>query len=143
PESTFTNRCLKLDGNGSYLELPPDIFKDLTQATVEVWAKWTDFAMFSRVFEFGAGYQSMSLFNHANTADLRFNIYPRYSKVDHSAMFTATARGVLDNNEWVHLAAVSGSGGMKLYANGRLVAQHTNTTSFADIQVGQTNLLGR
>ena len=143
PSSSVTNRALKLDGNGSYLELPQDIFKDLTQATVEAWARWADFNTFSRVFEFGAGWQSVSLFNHSTNSDLRFNIYPRYAKQDPSSMFTATAKGLLRTNEWVHLAAVSGPSGMKLYANGRLVAQHTNTTTFADIHVTQTNLLGR
>ena len=137
------NRALKLDGNGSYVELPPDIFKDLTQATVEVWAKWSAFNAFARIFEFGAGYNSVSLFNHATNADLRFNIYPRFARNDPSAMNTALARGLLRTNEWIHLAAVSGPGGMKLYANGRLVAQHANTTTFADIEVTHTNLLGR
>jgi hypothetical protein len=141
--SPAPNKALKLDGNGSYVELPPDIFKSLTQATIEVWAKWTDFATYSRVFEFGAGYQSVSLFNHLTNADLRFNVYPRYAKNDPSLLFTANARGLLRTNEWMHIAAVSGPGGMKLYANGRLVAQHTNATTFANIDVAQTNRLGR
>jgi hypothetical protein len=138
-----TNRCLKLDGQGSYVELPPNIFQDLTQATVEVWVKWKELAWYSRVLEFGAGYQSVSLFNHMTNSDLRFNIYPRFAKNDPSSMFTATARGLLRTNEWIHLAAVSGPGGMELYANGRLVAKHTNALTFADIKVTQTNLLGR
>jgi hypothetical protein len=29
------NRVLELDGHGSYVELPPNIFKDLEEATVE------------------------------------------------------------------------------------------------------------
>lgn len=141
--ATVTNRALKLDGQGSYLELPQNIFQDLTQSTVEVWAKWKELAWYSRVFEFGAGYQSVSLFNHMTNSDLRFNIYPRFAKNDPSSMFTATARGLLRTNEWIHLAAVSGPGGMQLYANGRLVAQHTNALTFADIKVTQTNVLGR
>ena len=141
--TAVTNRALKLDGQGSYVELPPDIFRDLTQATVEVWAKWKDFGAFSRVFEFGAGWNSVSLFNHATNADLRFNIYPRFAKTDPSSQFTAYARGLLRTNEWIHLAAVSGPGGMQLYANGRLVAQHANALTFADIKAAQTNLLGR
>ena len=141
--TAVTNRALKLDGQGSYVELPPDIFHDLTQATVEVWVKWKEFAWYSRVFEFGAGYQSVSVFNHMTNSDLRYNIYPRFAKGDPSSMFTATGRGLLRTNEWIHLAAVSGPGGMQLYANGRLVAQHTNALTFADIKVSQTNLLGR
>ena len=34
------NRVLELDGNGSYVELPPNIFKDLEQVTVEGWVRW-------------------------------------------------------------------------------------------------------
>ena len=139
----FTNRALKLDGTNSYLELPPNIFTNLTEATVEAWVRWAEFPAFARVFEFGAGYNSVSLFNHATTPDLRFNIYPRYAKDNTKYMFTATAKGLLRTNEWIHLATVSGPGGMKLYANGRLVAQHTNTTTFADIHNSQTNFLGR
>src|SRR5436190_8913849 len=141
--AAFTNRALKLDGTNSYLELPPNIFTNLTEATVEAWVRWAEFPAFARVFEFGAGYNSVSLFNHNSTADLRFNIYPRYAKDNPKYMFTATAKGLLHTNEWIHLATVSGPGGMKLYANGRLVAQHTNTTTFADIHTSQTNLLGR
>ena len=36
------NRVLELDGNGSYVELPPNIFKDLEEATVEGWEKWKE-----------------------------------------------------------------------------------------------------
>lgn len=142
PAQTFTNKALKLDGKGSYVELPRDIFKSHTQATIEVWARWAEFGSFSRVFEFGASYHSVSLFNNATNNDLRFNIYPRMAKSDQRYMFVANARGLLRTNEWVHIAAVCGPGGMKLYANGRLVAQHTNTAAFADILTTQTNLIG-
>jgi hypothetical protein len=57
-------------------------------------------------------------------------------------MNIATARGVLRSNEWIHVAAVSGPGGMKLYVNGRLAATHTNTASFADIPGTHTNVIG-
>ena len=137
------NKALKLDGKGSYVELPSNIFKDLTQATIEVWARWETFGSFSRVFDSGAGWQSISIFNHATTRDLRFNVYPRFAKNDPSAQFNVRAPGLLHSNEWIHLAAVSGPGGMRLYANGILVGQHTNATSFADLKVFQTNYLGR
>ena len=142
-ETTLTNRALKLDGTNSYLVLPPDIFTNFTEATIEAWAKWHTFGSFARVFEFGAGYQSVSVFNHSTNSDLRFNIYPRFAKSEPKWMFTAYAKEALRTNEWVHIAAVSGSGGMKLYVNGRLAAQHTNKMTFADIRAAQTNYVGR
>src|SRR5262249_24409856 len=62
------NHVLDLDGDGSYVELPPNIFANLTQATVEVWAKWDAFQNHSRVFEFGAAMHSMCLMNHGTNA---------------------------------------------------------------------------
>lgn len=137
------NRALKLDGNASYVELPPNIFKDLTQATVEVWAKWDSFRNYSRIFEFGAGWQSMNLINHERTPDLRFNLYPQYAQADPLLRHQIRVPDLLRTDEWIHLAAISGPHGMKLFANGVLVGQHTNAASFADIGVPQTNYLGR
>jgi len=137
------NRVLELDGNGSYVELPPDIFRDLTEATVEVWAKWDSFRNYSRLVEFGAPWQSMSLFNHDRTADLRFNLYPQFARDDRSLTYHIRANRLLRTNEWIHLAAVSGPGGMRLYANGVLVGTHTNSACLAAITATQTSLFGR
>ena len=35
--ASITNRVLELDGNGSYVELPPNIFNDLDEATIQAW----------------------------------------------------------------------------------------------------------
>ncbi|MSU36744.1 MAG: hypothetical protein EXS36_16930 [Pedosphaera sp.] len=35
-----TNHVLELDGKDSYVELPPNVFNGLTEATVEAWVKW-------------------------------------------------------------------------------------------------------
>ena len=138
-----TNRVLELDGDGAYVVLPPNIFTNLNEATVEVWAKWDSFQAVSRIFEFGAGYQSMSLFNHAETTDLRFNIYPDFAQPGSPSQHIIRVNDLLRTSEWIHLAAISGRGGMKLYANGVLVGEHTNAASFADIKVSQTNYFGR
>jgi len=141
--SPAQNRVLELDGNGSYVELPNNIFQNLTEATVEVWAKWERFNSYARVFEFGASWQSMSVFNHGVTSDLRFNLYPQRAQNNPALMYTARTNGVLRANEWIHIAAVSGPGGMRLYVNGVLAARHTNEACLADIKAEQLNLLGR
>ena len=143
PFAPAQNRVLELDGNGSYVELPPNIFRSLTQATVEVWAKWDSFRAYSRIFDFGAYWQSMSMFNHANLPDLRFNLYPQYAKDDRALTHFIRVNQLLKISEWIHLAAVSGPGGMQLFANGVLVGEHTNAASFADIRVWHTNQFGR
>jgi signal transduction histidine kinase/CheY-like chemotaxis protein/ligand-binding sensor domain-containing protein len=138
------NHVLQLDGTNSYVELPANIFTNLTEATVELWAKWEEFRTYSRLFEAGAAYQSLSFFNHQNTPDLRFNIYPQYADPTATTnRFIVRVDNLLRTNEWIHLAAVSGPQGMKLYANGVLVGEHTNTASFAAIKTTQRNLIGR
>ena len=47
------NHVLELDGKGSYIQLPPGIFKELTESTVEGWVKWDSFRRWSRLFDFG------------------------------------------------------------------------------------------
>src|SRR5437867_5245439 len=39
-QPSVTNQVLELDGNGGYVELPPNIFKDLEEATIECWLRW-------------------------------------------------------------------------------------------------------
>ena len=141
--SSAQNRVLELDGDGSYVELPNNIFQNLTEATVEVWARWDRFNTYSRVFEFGASWQSMSVFNQASGPDLRFNLYPQPAKNTPALMYTARTNNVLRTNEWFHIAAVSGPGGMRLYLNGVFVAKHTNEACLAAIKAEQLNLLGR
>src|SRR5215510_4896987 len=58
--SEAQNRVLDLDGNGSYVELPSNIFNDLTEATVEGWVKWRAFRGESRCFDFGKEWQSIN-----------------------------------------------------------------------------------
>ena len=48
-----SNRVLKLDGTNSFVQLPPNIFDSLTQATVEGWVKWEQFRASDRFFDFG------------------------------------------------------------------------------------------
>ncbi len=137
------NQALKLDGKEAHVALPPHLAEGLTQATVEAWARWDAFANYSRVFEFGAPWQSMSIFNQGTNNDLRFNLYPQYAKLNPKLLQYVRVEGVLRSNEWIHLAAVSGPGGMELYVNGRLAGQHTNTASFADLPLAGTNYFGR
>jgi|SRR5947209_320015 len=52
-QASATNRVLELDGNGSYVELPPNVFNDLTEATVEGWVMWDRIGMWSRFYGYG------------------------------------------------------------------------------------------
>ncbi len=133
-----TNRVLDLDGTNSFVELPPGIFTNLTEATVEGWVKWSSFGSYSRFFDFGKRGQSMAVYNLATANSLAFEI----SQSDYATMEQAVTPGFLIPGEWVHVAAVSGPSGMKLFANGVLVATHAGTNSFAAVGNGR-NYLGQ
>ena len=51
--------------------------------------------------------------------------------------------GVLRTNEWFHLAAVSGPGGMKIFLDGVVLATNSFTGSFSVIGDGARFRLGR
>lgn len=142
-QTVSANYVLELDGEGDYVLLPPNLFTNLTEATVEVWAKWEQFQTYSRVFEFGAAWQSMKLINVQDTPALRFDVDVEDPRTMSGPRNSIRVENLLQFREWIHLAAVTGSDGMKLYANGILVGTHPAQVSFADIPVTQTNVLGR
>jgi signal transduction histidine kinase/DNA-binding response OmpR family regulator/ligand-binding sensor domain-containing protein len=131
------NRVLDLDGTNSYVELPPDIFTNLTDATVEGWVNWRAFRWSSRFFDFGEPGHSVNVQNRDRERTLAFRVYPSREE-----SHELDVPGILGSNEWVHLAAVSGKAGMKLYLNGILVAMNDCTGSVSAVKSGH-NYLGR
>src|SRR5258707_10118998 len=105
---------LSLDGNNSYVELPSNIFDGLTEATVEGWVKWQEFRPNSRFFDFGAQGQQMAIHNFGSDGRIVFAL----CRSNNSPLISIWTPNRYPVNEWTHIAAVSGEGGMKLYVNG-------------------------
>ena len=129
------NRVLQLDGTKSYLELPPNTFDSLTEATVEGWVKWEQLRRTDRFFDFGD--HDREMYVRPDEQQLIFLIVAP----DGTRHRTAVA-GILRSNEWFHIAAVSGPGGATLYFNGTLVGTNAWQGSFAGL-VGRKNYLGK
>src|SRR5262249_25126358 len=67
---------LSLDGTNSYVELPPNIFNELNEATVEAWMKLDRIgSQDSTLFSFGSEEHDMFVSTHDDTARLKFVIY--------------------------------------------------------------------
>ncbi|MEW6160723.1 MAG: two-component regulator propeller domain-containing protein, partial [Verrucomicrobiota bacterium] len=137
--ASLPNRVLELDGTNSCVLLPPNIFNELTEATVEGWVMWKSFGYWSRFFDFGTMANEMEVENRERSSDLVFVIKPKAPAPNQ----TLDVLGVLRTNSWVHISAVSGPQGMKLFLNGTLVASNNFTGSFSTIGTGATNYLGR
>ena len=133
-----TNRVLQLDGKG-YFELPPNIFDELTEATVEGWVRWSKADRWNFIFFYGkASWFNFSI-NLSDRNELRAGVY--FGSEQNSSHETL----VLDfkrPNEWMHFAFVTGTGGQRLFLNGVLVGTNTFTDSFAAAPKGAMNFLG-
>jgi signal transduction histidine kinase/CheY-like chemotaxis protein/ligand-binding sensor domain-containing protein/protocatechuate 3,4-dioxygenase beta subunit len=130
---------LALDGKTGYVELPPNILNGLEASTVEAWVKWDRLggSGWNRLFTYGAATHDLSVATK-DAKGLWFIIS------DAVAGFREiSVPGALDLGEWVHVAAVSGQAGMKLYANGRLVGSHSYAGSFAALKNGELNRIGK
>jgi hypothetical protein len=137
---TATNHVLELDGTGGYVELPPNIFNDLDEATVEAWVRWDDFSgSFKRVFDYGDALRDISISTPGDSDTLWFVAGPSGTRADLHQIYAAN---LLVTGEWVHVAGVSGKGGMKLYFNGVLVGSDPYTGSFSGLKSGARFYLG-
>src|ERR1043166_3076190 len=138
PIATLEN-VLSLDGNDSYVELPPNIFNDLTEATVEGWVKWQGFQAMSRVFDFGLADRLVNLRNQATGPDLWVETFRSGQR--HTIQVLASLR----LNEWAHFALFVGTNDLKLYLNGvRLTnALVKEPDTFRSAEFSRQNCLGR
>ncbi len=133
------NRVLQLDGGGDYVQLPSSAVQDLDEATVESWVKWEEFGYYSQAWGFGSGqtWNVMCLTTREYSNSLQFFIYER------QRLHRILVPDVLRQNQWCHIAAVSGPAGMHLYLNGVLIGQHEYQGSFSAIPLGEGAYLGR
>ncbi|MBT5058493.1 MAG: response regulator [Gemmatimonadetes bacterium] len=125
PAGADQNRALYLDGDGDFVDLPRGALSALDQATIEAWVRWEEYGLYSQWFTYGEEWLGMGI-NH-NIADPTFKFF---NYVDYRPK-VAQVTTDLPRDRWCHMAAVSGPGGMKLYLNGMLVAEHPDANSFS------------
>jgi len=136
-----TGKVLQLDGNGSHVKLPPDIFNELTEATVEGWVKWNTLRHFSRFFDFGNTFNSIRVANRGVSGTLHVGV-DRPPFTNASQLSLGLPR-LIRTKEWCHIALVTGPQGVQVYFNGEQVASNSYPGSFASINNGDHNFLGR
>ncbi|HYV27989.1 MAG TPA: LamG-like jellyroll fold domain-containing protein, partial [Candidatus Eisenbacteria bacterium] len=142
--SAFAQRhVLELDGKTGYVELPPNIFNDLDEATVEAWVKWRSFSSIgARFFSYGEMYHDTGIQADAD-GTLYFFISEGQGQVGNPGLPRKGVVGAVRTNEWYHIAAVSGREGMKLYLDGGLLGTNSFTGGFGVIKGGPRARLGR
>src|SRR5213594_2115278 len=116
------NRVLDFDGEDDYVRLPSFVFTNLSRATIEAWVEWGVLNDASRVFDFGDRQRAMYLGLTAGSmtsesASLKFLSVDSAGNRRRMDVF-----GGIRRNQWAHVAVVTGSGGVRVYLNGMLVA---------------------
>jgi hypothetical protein len=141
--SSWDRAVLDLPGTNSYAEFSGSALTNLAACTVEGWMKWRTLASYTRFFDFGGDEQGMSVSHHKEEPGLEFDFRASDRARTNRNNPPLTVPNVLQTNQWCHIAAVSGPGGLKLYLNGTLVAKDDYTGSFSRMTQGAHYYLGR
>ncbi|MBI2925265.1 MAG: response regulator [Verrucomicrobia bacterium] len=137
---------LLLDGLHSYAELPPGIFQELKESTVEAWIQCDGLQPEgeARFFEVGQDGEMFSISPGLWGADASSAVVFTIVSGQQGPVFhNAWAKNVIRPGRWFHLAAVSGEGGMRFYLNGVLVATNSYPGSFASTRCSGPTRLGK
>src|SRR5262249_24023270 len=128
------NGVLYLPRDGSYATLPSFLFQSLTNATIECWAQYHS-ADHPVVFDFGLlGSELWTQRGEQDLVTFAYNVG--------KGEIRNNVPGVLRTNASVHLAMVTGAGGLRGYVNGVLMVTNPAKVSFAST-INRTNYLGR
>lgn len=123
-----TNQVLVLNGNRSYVELPTYSFLNVTQATVELWAKVDDFERGAHMLDLGGARDQFYLAHDSGRPDLKCLITDPAGERHRLVLPDLIPAG-----RWFHAAAVTGPGGMQLYFNGALLGTNAFQGSLATV----------
>ncbi len=135
-----TNHVLDLDGENSWMELPPNLFTNQV-VTVEGWVKWRAFGSYSRFFELASAAQHLTVLNTSSNNTLRVE---RYDRPPFDDLRVTEVPGALRLGQWEHIALVAYTNGVRLYLNGVLVATNQEPLSWKPYPLPPLkNLLGR
>jgi PAS domain S-box-containing protein len=138
--SPASGRVLELDGKNSAVELPPNIFNDLEQATIEAWVKFRDLSG-SRFYSYGGDQQDLCVGRRTppfSGRDLDVFVAQGNGQVEE-----VVVSGIIQTDAWYHVAAVLGPGGMELHVNGVLTGTNASSGCFANLKSGGLHFLGR
>ena len=135
------NQVLELLGQDAFVELPSNLFRNLPRATLELWVRVDPRDVgdgVDRAFlDFGR--EEEDLFLGRSNSGMAFK-YLIWAKGRRNGVEIGNAT---PDGRWVHVAAVSGEGGMKLYVDGVLVGESEYSGSFASIGSGDHSYMGQ
>ncbi|MBL9172182.1 MAG: hypothetical protein JNL10_01485 [Verrucomicrobiales bacterium] len=135
------NKVLELQGRDGFVELPSNLFRNLQQATLELWVRvdMKDVGDGSDRAFLDFGREEEDLFLGRSNAGMTWK-YLIWAKGRRHGVEIGNAT---PDGRWIHVAAVSGEGGMKLYVDGVLAGESEYSGSFASIGSGEHSYIGQ
>ena len=142
------NYVLSLDQRGGYLKLPPRIFAELDEATIEGWVNWRTVNQPGHFYQYGRVGEDILI-----KASGPFESVGRPGDLVASAPdHDLSMPGLVRSNQWCHVCLVTGKSGMKIYFNGIKVTSdqfvHSRdfasrfVNSFSSLSGGEFHALG-
>ncbi|SVD12931.1 uncharacterized protein METZ01_LOCUS365785, partial [marine metagenome] len=123
------DHSINFDGNDDYIRISDHASLDLTENyTLEAW-------IFPESFSWLAGIISKYHTNAANGYMLRLTHQSPYTGLGFDEVVTST--GVLNSNQWYHIAAVNNGGDRSLYING---SEYTLSGTPLNVSANNNNL---
>ncbi len=130
--------ALAFNGSNTTVRLPRTRFNGLQDVTVEGWIRFDQFTSYSRFFDVGSAFNSVNVTHFHTSPNLMAEVWK--DRTNRAALHVT---GLLQTNEWFHLALVSGSQGMHLFFNGREIASNPSPLGFGVLNTNGQALLGR
>ncbi|MGM9551503.1 MAG: LamG-like jellyroll fold domain-containing protein [Clostridia bacterium] len=133
-------KCAWFNGSTSYIHLPDNITKGVSDFTMAAWVKVTGTTKgWQRVFDLGNGTESYAFLGIPyTTTDIRGAV-----KVSGGNEQRATAEGVVSKNKWMHIAFVQEGNVGTVYVDGKAMATTDLSSTLDAMGNTATNYIGR
>jgi len=148
--AVIQNGAVLLDGTDAYVNLPNDLVRNLTNATLEVWTTWNGGPIWQRIWDFGnssagedeRGSATQSIFlTPDNGAGLRVSIFPNGIENEQVVTSGALAKGSLHHIVWAYDSVAETA---NLYLDGNRMGTNASMThTLAGLGSTLNNWLGR
>lgn len=142
---TYFNEGIKgksvwFNGGTSYVKMPDDINKGVTDYTFSAWLSLTGLEKgWQRIFDFGTGTDNYVYFGiPSNTKNLRVAY-----KINGSDEWNVDAENVTKLNEWMHVCVVHEGKRVKIYVDGNLAAEKECEYTLSELGDTRSNYIGK
>ncbi len=112
------NQAVTFNDAEAFLFASVEPYRDLTEATLEMWIRWDAALLYSPPLTIGNKYNALGLNNPRRYPSFR----AFFTGPDFSTQMVETLNSILPQ-EWIHIALTLGPDGMTLYADGKEIGR--------------------